>query len=437
MKTVLCILAIAVFALHTAQSLAQSPWPAEANTSAVKLTGVDPEFNAVNMSGAFWNPVTRTLWLANNSGRFHALVENSGGSFRVATNSSGTKARWAPGGDLEAICQANYSDPIVYLMDENSSIREYDVSTYGVVKENHSWNISAQCPEVGGSGPEGLTFVPDEWLGRQGFRDASGALYTSTNGMGGLMFVGHQSGGYVHVFDLVPAGTAYGYVGKYKTRRAETAELAFDRTTGKLYLWHNTGANYLEVAELRSYVEGSDRRLRTLIEYTGPRSGNLEGFACVPTQETNNWCFITDDDNQNSEAIMWYRQFEPSEDVDADGLPDGWELWHFGTTTQTVGSADSDLDGWNNTDEYVADTDPASDSSFFPPLSVVRSETSLHLVIDPTSSNRAYYIDYKTNLLAGTWLPWTYAFGSGAAWSIPVSDTVADRCFFRSRVSLP
>jgi len=52
------------------------------------------------------------------------------------------------------------------------------------------------------------------------------------------------------------------------------------------------------------------------VEYRGPRSGNLEGFACAPTRETNNWCFIVDDNNLNTEAIVWYRQFEPSEDYE-------------------------------------------------------------------------------------------------------------------------
>jgi hypothetical protein len=436
MKRTIGHLAALCCILHPAPARALSPWPAEANTSAVLLTGADPEFDAVNMSGACWNPATRTLWLANNFGRFHALTEDAAGGFMVATNAAGTKARWAPGGDLEGICQVDYGEQVVYLMDENSSIRAYDVSNYGVVNQTRSWNITAQCPEVGGAGPEGITFVPDEWLSRQGFRSAGGALYTSTNGMGGLMFVGHQTGGYVHVFDLVPSGTTYGYVGQYKTSRAETAGLEFDRTTGKLYLWHNTGGNFLEVAELNSYVDGPDRRLRTIEEYAGPRSGNLEGFACAPTQETNNWCFVTDDANLNSEALVWYRHFEPSEDTDADVLPDGWELWYFGTTTQTVGAADSDLDGWNNTDEYVADTDPADAGSFFPPLQVRRTVANLLLTMDATSTNRTYHIDSRTNLMNEAWQPWTNAIGTGAAWSLPLPEA-GDRHFFRSRVTLP
>ena len=77
-------------------AMAASPWPAESYTQAVKLTTVDAQLNAINMSGAAWNPETRTLWLANNSGQFWGLVEDGAGGFRVATNTAGTKARWAP-----------------------------------------------------------------------------------------------------------------------------------------------------------------------------------------------------------------------------------------------------------------------------------------------------------------------------------------------------
>ena len=100
-------------------ALPADPWPAESCTSAVSLVSVNPEFNAENMSGAAWNPLARTLWLANNSGRFYALVEDGKGSFTVATNTLGVKARWAPGGDLESICQADFNQPVVYLLDEN------------------------------------------------------------------------------------------------------------------------------------------------------------------------------------------------------------------------------------------------------------------------------------------------------------------------------
>jgi len=221
----------------------------------------------------------------------------------------------------------------------------------------------------------------------------------SSNGMGGLMFVGHQSGGYVHVFDLSRVNNTFVYVGRYKTGETETAGLEFDRSTGKLYLWHNIGSNFLEVTELGSYVDGTERRLRPLIEYTGPRTGNLEGFALAPTPETNNWCFMTDDDNSNGEAILWFRQFQPVEDTDGDSLVDDWELRYFGTTTQTLGSADSDLDGMTNAEEQIAGTDPTDASSVFALLSAAVTEDKRALVLSWRSvSERTYTVQQAARL---------------------------------------
>ena len=310
MKSIWRMFPFAIFLLAGGGAQAAEPWPAEANTAAVQLTAIDSGLNAANWSGAFWNPDTRTLWLACNSGYFWALVENGAGSFQVATNAAGVKAKWSPGGDLEAICQTDSDAHLVYLMDENGWIREYDVRTNGTINATRSWDIRTQCPEVdSASGGEGLAFVPDEFLRRQRFCDSNGMPYVSTNGMGGLMFIGYQYDGFVYAFDLNRTFNTYGYVGRYKTGRTETADLEFDRASGKLYVWHNTGSNYLEVVELHSVVDGADRRLRPLAEYVGPRTGNLEGFAVVPSAATNaaGGCILTDDDNQDQEAVTWYR----------------------------------------------------------------------------------------------------------------------------------
>jgi len=347
-------------------AFAASPWPAESNTTASNLTSLAAEFTH-DMSGSSWNPTNRMFWVCNNNpGIFWGLVQDGGGNWRIATNAAGTQARWNVGGDLEAICQADFTKPVVYLMNENGWIVEYNVATYGVAQTNRLWDIRAYCPENGGGeGPEALTFVPDEWLRREGYRNNSGQLYTSTNGMGGLMFVGSQIGGYVHVFDLKTNANTFTYLGSNQTSRAETADLAFDRATGKLYLWHNPGSfsNFLEVAELNSTVTGSVRRLRTLIEYVGPRTGNLEGFALVSTPDTNNWCMVTDDSIANSEGVMLYRQFQPNEDTDGDSLADDWELRYFGSTGNTTGSSDADGDGHTDLEEFYAGTNPTNANS--------------------------------------------------------------------------
>jgi hypothetical protein len=69
-----------------------------------------------------------------------------------------------------------------------------------------------------------------------------------------------------NVFDLHRTKNTFAYVGQYLTGQAETAGLEFDRSTGKLYIWHNIGSNYQEVTELDSYLVGAERRLRPLIK---------------------------------------------------------------------------------------------------------------------------------------------------------------------------
>ena len=402
MKSTWHLFSFAFFLLAASSAHAADPWPAESNTSAVQLTSIDSGLNAANWSGAFWNPDARRLWLACNSGYFWALAEDGAGRFQVATNAAGVQAKWSPGGDLEAICQTDSDTDLVYLMDENGWIREYDVRTNGVINATRSWDVQALCPETDGSGGEGLAFVPDEFLRRQHFCDSNGVPYVSTNGMGGLMFIGYQYDGFVYALDLNRTFNTYGFVGRYKTGRTETADLEFDRASGKLHVWHNTGDNYLEVVELHSIVDGADRRLRPLAEYVGPRTGNLEGFAVVPSAATNDsgGCILTDDDNQDQEAVTWYRQFQPSDDVDADGLSDGVELWHFGTVTQTVGTADSDGDRLSNAAEIAAGTDPTNSASAL--IQLPPAGDTADLVLSwPGATGRSYAIQSTADLATG------------------------------------
>lgn len=49
---------------------------------------------------------------------------------------------------------------------------------------------------------------------------------------------------------------------------------------------------------------------------------------------------------------------DPSVDADADGLPDYWEIQHFGSITAYDGNGDPDGDGITNLQEYTENTDP-------------------------------------------------------------------------------
>ena len=308
-----------VFFLFTANfALATQPWPAEPWTSAQIFTHLDPEFQN-NMSGASWNPETQTFWVCRN-GRpsvFWALKLNNDGNLAIATDSAGVQAKFDLGqGDLEGICQVDFKSNIVYLMLEGEDfINAYDVSTNGKAVLKNQWNIFAHVPTTIGLGSEGITFVPDHWLKKQGFVDAEGNPYASKNGMGGLMFVAHQNGGKIYVFDLNPNDSNVSFVGAYNTSQIESSGLEFDRSTGLLYIWHNIGDNALEVTKLSSFIENKERRLTPVAEFIGPKTGNLEGIALVPAGAKNKLFLILDDDNQDDAAVMLFKEFNPPMDM--------------------------------------------------------------------------------------------------------------------------
>jgi len=384
--------------------LAVDPWPAEPWTSAENLTHLDGDFEN-NMSGAAWNPETRAFWVCCNGGpsAFWALVEDGSNSFMIATNGLGTQAKYDMGsGDFEGICQADYAEEVVYVMVEGvDEIREYDVSAYGSATLSNQWDISSNVPTSGGAGSEGITFVSNEWLARQHFVDGNGNPYLGTNGMDGLMFVAHQSGGKVYVFDLNRINGTHHFVGEYTTSRLESSGLEFDRSTGLLYVWHNISSNYLEVTELSSYPDGPDRRLTSVSELAAPKSGNLEGIAIVPTVATDNWCLIVDDDNQDGAALMWFKQFNHTNDFDGDEMADSWELTHLSSTTNSDGFADGDSDNSPDLDEYRAGTVPTNGTSVFACTALSLHTNSLSVLEWSSVSNKSYSVLSSTNLGEG------------------------------------
>ncbi len=52
-------------------------------------------------------------------------------------------------------------------------------------------------------------------------------------------------------------------------------------------------------------------------------------------------------------------------DLDGDGMPDAWELMHYGDPTGAVASADSDGDGQDNLSEYISGHNPTNAMSHF------------------------------------------------------------------------
>jgi hypothetical protein len=308
------------------------PWPAERTLDGLNLSHLDnpddPDRSSLrrNLSGAVWNPVSRTLWLARNGGpaMIWALEENPDtGELAVAENDDG-RSIWGLNdgiefGDLEAITFGRFEEThTLFVMNERaSSIIELDLSEPGSAPERMVWDLTADMPApTTYKGPEGLTFVPDRFLEAQGFRNALGERVTSRWGTGGLFFVGHQEGGVVWVFDLDRESGDYAFLGRFHTGADETAGLEFDASSGMLWIFHGGAPRTLEAARLSwSEVDGR-RTFDSVTIYEAPDipqggSTNLEGFAltsrtdCVDGSRS---AFVTTDDGGDWSLIR-YREF--------------------------------------------------------------------------------------------------------------------------------
>ena len=278
------------------------PWPAETWQTSTNLSEADIAGFASDVSGAFFNEQTKELWVADNGGQFLVLVPDGEGSYTV-DYADGKRADWNPGGDLEGITQgADLDENAVYVMAEREHlIRKYDTSQYGNVKLIRQWNIRAYVPAYNGAGPEGIAFVPDEWLANSGFTKPDGTAFPrSSNGLGGLMLVAHQNGGKVYAFDLGVDSEVVTFIGAYGTNMRESSGLEFNRSSGKLYVWHNVGGNSLEEVSLKS-TNGTFDSLRT---WAAPKGGNLECVAIM-----GNLLVLCDDSNANGFALMLYSEW--------------------------------------------------------------------------------------------------------------------------------
>lgn len=356
-------LAVFVLSLVAAGSAgAQLPWPAEPRADAVNLTSIEgPGTNDfhLDLSAAVWNPLTETLWLGRNgpgsgNSKLWAVVDAPAGGFEIEEGGAG-RSEWTGFGDLEGVTQADFLEDVVYVIIEGEErIKEYDVSVPGVQTLNNTWDTSPHLPVSGGSGAEGITFVPDSALASSGFVDRFGNPTLSAGGMGGLMFVGHQNGGAVYVFDLDRSNGTFVYVGEYETSHSEVAGLEFDRSTGELFVWHDAGNDILSVLDLASdpVVAGVRRRFVELHQFTGPNHANNEGIAVVPIGDCVEGVrdfFMTTDDG-GADSLRWYREFSHGCPVcGADG--DGDEVCDTADNclgTSNASQTDSDQDGYGN-----------------------------------------------------------------------------------------
>ena len=303
--------------MHLVLSYSQVAWPATDWSSAVNLSADFP-LDATELSGLYWNNLTNCLYAIGDGGSVYVLhYDKTTGQYTLLDSALTIHSP-------EGITQVDNSAREFYTIDEQSyEIRKY---TYGTnflsLSKSKSWYL-LQSPspmtDTGNTGPEGIAFVPDSYLQRIGFLSSvTGHVYTSVKGMCGLIFIAHQDGGYVWVFDVNPnVSNDFAYVGKYRTNRSESCETTFDCSTGLLYVLHNVNDNYLEVTDLSTTIVSGEYKFKTLKEYYIPNpsgSINVEGFALSPKYPANLsmgvWlCRDVSKKTETLDAIRWFNQF--------------------------------------------------------------------------------------------------------------------------------
>ena len=123
-------------------------------------------------------------------------------------------------------------------------------------------------------------------------------------------------------------------------------------------------------------------------------------------------------------------------DSDADGLPDSWELAHFGSLSASNGTEDHDGDGLSDAAEWVAMSSPI-DSADNPRLGLLLSGDGTPFLEVATHGGRVYSVhaisalgqDWETSTLVN------HFNGDGFTRAVPIVPTGAS-VFYRLSVEL-
>lgn len=314
LKSVVIVLICTISFTHI---YTQNAWPSKSWANATNLSTILPT-SVVELSGLFWNNELKRLLTVGDAGYFAALQYNS------TTNQFTLLGSVKNSDGPEGITQINTSGNEFYTIDENAyEIRKYSYNTnFTSLSKLKSWNLliaPSPMTNTDNTGPEGIVFVPDSYLQKTAFiSSVTGQVYTSSKGMGGLLFLAHQNGGYVWVYDVNPnVSNDFLFVGKYKTNRSESCDLAFDNSTGLMYVLHNIDDNYLEVTDLKSSLYFGEYKFNLVNEYLIPNpsgTANVEGFTLSPKypQENTLGAWLCRDVTKTSEvadALRWFTPF--------------------------------------------------------------------------------------------------------------------------------
>ena len=123
-------------------------------------------------------------------------------------------------------------------------------------------------------------------------------------------------------------------------------------------------------------------------------------------------------------------------DSDMDGMPDSWELFHFGHPTNGVAEVDSDGDSLDNLSEYIAGTLPWDAASVLTVESVLQTNGTIYIVW-PSSADRTYSVVHSANLLSNDWAVVWSNLPATTPTNQLLLNTLTNQAFYRIDVEYP
>ncbi|HMJ64665.1 MAG TPA: hypothetical protein VK615_04875, partial [Candidatus Binatia bacterium] len=116
-------------------------------------------------------------------------------------------------------------------------------------------------------------------------------------------------------------------------------------------------------------------------------------------------------------------------DSDGDGLDDDFEITHFGDLSHD-GTADSDGDSQTDYQEFLAGTNPTSNSSILRAITVGNANSNAKQVIWSAVPGRSYIVQYKDSL-AASWSTLMGTVRASASTAAKLDMTSAPQRFYR------
>ena len=155
-------------------------------------------------------------------------------------------------------------------------------------------------------------------------------------------------------------------------------------------------------------------------------------FAFHATAATQYWTI----DNLQ---IKGYMERADSADDDNDGIPNGWEYYHTGTTTNLTATGDDDGDGVTNYFEYITDTIPFHNEDYFALESISSISTNTIAMNMQHTSNKRLYSILHTDTLTGSvvWTESTTAVPGNGGYLTLIDTNVPDHRFYKIKINVP